>query len=371
MTDAVKAPAGGGLGKKAADVLGAELRNLMAAMGERAVRGAAGRIEGLSTRLVKSSAPVEAPVSALGGDSGESAGESAEVAEEPREAAAVAGVRDLAQGKSPVKAALSAGVAGVKAKIKQVLGKGGKKGGKKKKLKVTNIVETVDVGVPVRVAYDQWTQFADFPSFMKKVESVEQASDEKLNWKAQIFWSHRTWESTIVEQVPDEHIIWRSKGPKGSVDGTVSFHELAPDLTRILLIMEYHPQGLFERTGNIWRAQGRRARLELKHYVRHVMTRTILEQEQQQGWRGEIRDSRVVRSHEEAMEQEREPEEPEEEEEEFEEGEERDEGEAGEPERGRAESQEAPPRGRPEQRSERPGGRVRPARRAAVGGPRR
>jgi hypothetical protein len=184
-------------------------------------------------------------------------------------------------------------------------GGGGKKGGRGgKKLKLTNIVEEIDVGVPLRVAYNQWTQFQDFPKFTKRLETVEQESDEKLTWKAGIFLSHRTWQSTIVEQVPDELIVWRSKGQKGHVDGAVTFHELAPNLTRILVVLEYHPQGLFERTGNIWRAQGRRARLELKHFRRHVMTQTILDPDEVEGWRGEIRDGEVVRTHEEAMEEE-------------------------------------------------------------------
>ena len=59
---------------------------------------------------------------------------------------------------------------------------------------------------------------------------------------------------------PHERIVWRSKGAKGYVDGAVTFHELTPDLTRILVVLEYHPQGFFEKTGNLWRAQGRRAR---------------------------------------------------------------------------------------------------------------
>ncbi|WP_342338026.1 MULTISPECIES: SRPBCC family protein [unclassified Rhodococcus (in: high G+C Gram-positive bacteria)] len=175
-----------------------------------------------------------------------------------------------------------------------VTGGGGGGSGKGKKLKLTNIVETIDVGVPVQLAYNQWTQFADFPSFMKKVERVEQESDEKLEWKAQIFLSHRTWEATILEQVPDERIVWRSKGAKGFIDGAVTFHEVTPDLTRIVLILEYHPKGLFEKTGNLWRAQGRRARLELKHFARHVMTQSILHPDDVEGWRGEIRDGQVV-----------------------------------------------------------------------------
>jgi uncharacterized membrane protein len=205
--------------------------------------------------------------------------------------AALGGAKDLAQGKSPAKSIAGAGLSAVKEKVKNMFGKGGGGGGKKK---ITNIVESIDVGVPVKLAYNQWTQFTDFPSFMKKVESVEQADDDKVNFKAQVFWSHRTWESTILEQQPDDKIVWRSKGAKGYVDGAVTFHELAPNLTRVLVVLEYHPQGLFEHTGNMWRAQGRRVRLELKHYRRHVMTEAILHSDEVEGWRGRISDGEVT-----------------------------------------------------------------------------
>jgi uncharacterized membrane protein len=214
--------------------------------------------------------------------------------------AAVTGAKGLAEGKSPVRAMFGAGMAGLKEKVAGIFGKGGKGGGGKK-LKVTNIVESVDVGVPVKLAYNQWTQFSDFPRFMKKVENVDQPEEQRINWKAQVFWSHRTWEATVLEQVPDDRIVWRSKGPKGHVDGAVTFHELAPNLTRILLVLEYHPQGLFERTGNLWRAQGRRARLELKHFRRHMMTEGVLHADDIEGWRGTIHDGEVVESHEDAL----------------------------------------------------------------------
>ncbi|MGO4422677.1 SRPBCC family protein, partial [Streptomyces sp. MCAF7] len=155
-------------------------------------------------------------------------------------------------------------------------------------------------------SYNQWTQFEDFPGFMKKVEDVEQTSDEEVDWKAQIFLSHRKWHAEILDQVPDQHIVWRSRGQKGHVDGAVTFHEIAPDLTRILLVLQYHPQGFFEHTGNLWRAQGRRARLELKHYRRHVMSDVLLHPDEIQGWRGEIHDGEVVP----AKEEDREDEEP-------------------------------------------------------------
>jgi polyketide cyclase/dehydrase/lipid transport protein len=225
--------------------------------------------------------------------------------------AALTGAKDLAEGKSPVRSLLGAGTAGLKDKVSGVFGggKGKGKGGGGQKLKVTNIVEYIDVGVPLRVAYDQWTQFSKFPTFMKKVENVEQAEDEKLNWKAQVFWSHRTWEATIIDQQPDERIVWQSKGEKGHVDGAVTFHELGPSLTRIVIVLEYHPQGFFEMTGNIWRAQGRRARLELKHFQRHVTTSTLLHPDEAEGWRGVIEDGEVVKDHETAVSEEQDGEE--------------------------------------------------------------
>lgn len=177
----------------------------------------------------------------------------------------------------PVKPVVKAGLHQVTEKAKEtakeakeaVPGLGGKakaKGGKGKKLQVTNIVEQIDVGVPLSLAYDQWTRFEDFPDFMKRVEDVEQETDTELEWTAKVFLSRRKWRSEIVEQMPDKRIVWRSQAEKGYVDGAVTFHKVTPDLTRILLVLQYHPQGLFELTGNLWRAQGRRARLELKNF---------------------------------------------------------------------------------------------------------
>src|SRR5690606_20629585 len=191
---------------------------------------------------------------------------------------------------------LTGGAKGVAEKATEaVTGDGGGGDGGGDFGKVTNIVEHIDVGVPVRVAYDQWTRFTEFPGFMKKVEKVEQDSDTELKWRGQILWSHRDWKSTIIEQVPDKRIVWRSEGSKGYVDGAVTIHGLAPDLTRILVVLEYYPQGFFEKTANLWRAQGRRVRLELKHFQRHVMTQTMLHPDELQGWRGEIHDGEVTR----------------------------------------------------------------------------
>ena len=265
------------------DRLKGEVGGLAGALTNRAVTSLLGRVEGTTGRLTNY-------VDGGGG---------------PGLMAAVTGAKGLAEGKSPARSLLGAGMAGVKEKISGLFRRGGKGGGGKK-LKLTNIVESIDVGVPVTLAYNQWTQYNDFPKFTKKVESAEKNKndEQKVNWKAQVFWSHRTWEATVVEQVPDERIVWRSKGQKGHVDGAVTFHELAPNLTRVLLVLEYHPQGMFERTGNLWRAQGRRARLELKHFRRHMMTQGVLHPDDIEGWRGTIHDGEVVENHEDALERE-------------------------------------------------------------------
>ncbi|WP_083734862.1 SRPBCC family protein [Actinomadura sp. CNU-125] len=217
-----------------------------------------------------------------------------------------AGAGEIAKGKSPLRAGLSAGMTGAKEKAKDIAGSvgDGDGGGGEKEAKVVNIMEEFDVGLPLRTTYDQWTRFGDYPSFTSKVESVEQESDEKINWRAQIFLSHRSWESTIVEQIPDTRIVWKSEGEKGHVDGAVTFAELTPNLTRVLLVAEYHPDGFFEKTANLWRAQGRRLRLEFKHIKRHMMTHAVLEQGEIEGWRGEIRDGEVVKTHEDAVKEE-------------------------------------------------------------------
>ncbi|WP_433677893.1 SRPBCC family protein [Nocardia sp. CA-119907] len=231
--------------------------------------------------------------------------------------AAVTGVEKLSEGASPFRAALSGGWSKLRHSVGETFESakesltGGKGKGGGKKLKLTNIVEHIDVGVPVDLAYDQWTQFADFPKFTKKVEQVEQVADEKLSWTGKVFWSRRTWESTILEQVPFERIIWRSKGAKGYIDGAVTFHEITPGLTRILVVLEYHPQGLFEKTANLWRAAGRRCRLELKHFQRQVMIEAVLHSDDIVGWHGEIHDSEVVKDDETARREEEENEEEE------------------------------------------------------------
>ena len=252
--------------------LGEQLQGLASAMADRGVSVVTDRLEGLTNKM--------------SGSTGKA-------------------VKNMAKGDSAPKAALKAGVetvkdsglkgaSTIKDKVSDAVGgdSDGDKG--KDKMKFINIVEELDLPVPRAVAYKAWTQFEEFPSFMKKVENVEQQEDQTVEWKAQIFWFHRTWTAEIVDQVPNQRIVWRSKGEKGYVDGAVTFHELTPDLTRMLVNLEYYPQGFVERTGNLWRAQGRRARLELKFFRRYITSEVLLRQDEVEGWPGEIHDGEVT-----------------------------------------------------------------------------
>ncbi|WP_255955360.1 SRPBCC family protein [Streptomyces odontomachi] len=184
-------------------------------------------------------------------------------------------------------------------KAKEVLpgGDGSATGDQSGDTKATNIIEMIDVGVPLRTAYDHWTEFETFSGFTKGVQEAERGDDATSEWTVKVGPSTRQWKATVQEQLPDDRIVWTSEGAMGTTQGAVSFHEITPTLTRIVLVMVYYPSGVMEKTGNVWRAQGRRVRLDLKHFQRFV----TFADEEAEGWRGEIRGGEVVRTHEDAM----------------------------------------------------------------------
>ncbi|MFI6207858.1 SRPBCC family protein [Streptomyces sp. NPDC051041] len=285
---ATKNPLGDLAHSEAAERLKAEVQEYLAAQAQRALMGV-GRKLGETTVKLNDIAEGNSPgFGRLALDTG----------------------RRLAEGKGPVRSALGAGASHVKDNVLGALknlggGKGRRKGGAG--AKPTVIIEHIDVGVPLRTAYDQWTRYQDFSTFAKGVRSANRADDTTSDWQLKVFWSNRSWKATTTEQVPDDRIAWTSEGAKGTTKGVVSFHRLADNLTRVLLVVEYYPTGLFEKTGNLWRAQGRRARLDLKNFARFI----TLKGEAEDGWRGEIRDGEVVRSHEDALAEEESEEKPE------------------------------------------------------------
>jgi uncharacterized membrane protein len=163
------------------------------------------------------------------------------------------------------------------------------------------IQESIDVAVPRSLAYNQWTQMEDLPDALKAVKSVDQEDDANTSWTVKIGPSTREWKAEILEQIPDERIVWKSTGG-ADITGAVTFHELAEKLTRVQVEMEYHPSGAVEQIGNLFLAPRKRTRRALKLF-KHYME---LEAETTGSWRGEIEDGDVVTSDEEGREQEQE-----------------------------------------------------------------
>jgi carbon monoxide dehydrogenase subunit G len=111
------------------------------------------------------------------------------------------------------------------------------------------VERSIEVSVPVRTAYDQWTQFEDFPRFMSGVSSVQQLDDEHLRWVAEIAGVRREWTATILEQVPDEKVAWAAV--EGATNaGAVHFQAAGPAVTSVRLVLEYEPEGLVEKAGD-------------------------------------------------------------------------------------------------------------------------
>jgi uncharacterized membrane protein len=154
---------------------------------------------------------------------------------------------------------------------------------------MSQIIESIDVDVPVRVAYDQWTQFEEFPKFMEAVEKVEQLDDTTLQWTAEIAGVRKTWKARITEQTPDQRIAWTSiEGAKNA--GVVTFHRLDDRKTRVTLQLDVEPEGPVESVGDALGIVGRQAKEDLKRFKEFVESRGVATG----AWRGEVRQDDVT-----------------------------------------------------------------------------
>jgi uncharacterized membrane protein len=125
--------------------------------------------------------------------------------------------------------------------------------------------KSIDVQVPVRTAYDQWTQFEEFPNFMEGVESVRQIDDTHLHWVAEIAGVRREWDAEITEQHPDQRVAWRATTGTPNA-GVVTFHRIDDDKTRIMLQLDIDPEGLVEKAGDRLGFVSRRAGGDLERF---------------------------------------------------------------------------------------------------------
>ena len=144
---------------------------------------------------------------------------------------------------------------------------------------------SVDVHAPVREVYNQWTQFELFPQFMEGVEQVTQLDAKRLHWKARIGGKTQEWDADITEQLPDQRIAWHSVAGDMNA-GVVTFHRISEDTTRIMLQLEYEPQGVVENAGAALGIVDHRVKGDLERF------KELIERQGQasDGWRGTIQD---------------------------------------------------------------------------------
>jgi len=139
------------------------------------------------------------------------------------------------------------------------------------------------VDVPIEAAYGQWTQFEEFPSFMEGVEEVVQTDDTHLHWKAHIAGVTREWDAEITEQHPEERVAWTSiDGARNA--GVVTFHKIAADRTKVMLQLDFEPDGLVEKAGDALGLVEHRAKADLRRFKDLIETRGYATG----SWRGDV-----------------------------------------------------------------------------------
>jgi uncharacterized membrane protein len=147
---------------------------------------------------------------------------------------------------------------------------------------------SIEINVPVSTAYNQWTQFEELQRFMDGVEEVRQLDDTRVHWRASIAGQEEEWNATIIDQVPDQHVAWRStSGSENS--GVIRFQPLGPNQTRVTAVIDYDPEGIVENIGDKLGFVGRRVEGALEQFKTFIEGRGA----ETGAWRGEIHDGAV------------------------------------------------------------------------------
>jgi uncharacterized membrane protein len=150
---------------------------------------------------------------------------------------------------------------------------------------MSTIEQSVEVAVPVRTAYDQWTQFEEFPRFMDGVKAVEQLDDTHVRWKAKVAGRRKRWDAEIIEQVPDQRIAWRSTSGARNA-GLVTFQPAGTDRTRVTLRMDVEPDDAVERVGDAIGILDRQVHGDLQRFKEFIEERRVATG----AWRGTVQD---------------------------------------------------------------------------------
>ncbi len=148
---------------------------------------------------------------------------------------------------------------------------------------MANIEQSVEVHVPVRTAYNQWTQFEEFPQFMEGVERVRQLDDTTTEWTTKVGGREKSFQAKITEQLPDERVAWSSTDGSPNA-GVVTFHQIEDDRTRVMLQMDYEPEGVVEKAGDALGVAERRVKADLERFKEMIESRGS----ESGAWRGEV-----------------------------------------------------------------------------------
>ena len=148
----------------------------------------------------------------------------------------------------------------------------------------TTIEQSIDHDVPVRAAYDQWTRFEEFPQFMKGVEEIQQLDDRHLHWVAELGGTRHEWDAEITEQQPDERVAWRNTDGKDNA-GVVTFHKLSDTSSRVMVQIDFVPEGIKEKVGSAINAPDRQVKGDLERFKELVEAKGGPDGG---GWRGEV-----------------------------------------------------------------------------------
>ena len=148
----------------------------------------------------------------------------------------------------------------------------------------TTIEQSIDLDVPVRAAYDQWTRFEEFPRFMKGVEEIRQLDDRHLHWVAELGGTRHEWDAEITEQQPDERVAWRNTDGKDNA-GVVTFHKLSDTSSRVMVQIDFVPEGIKEKVGAAINAPDRQVKGDLERFKELVEAKGGPDEG---GWRGEV-----------------------------------------------------------------------------------
>jgi len=149
---------------------------------------------------------------------------------------------------------------------------------------VTQVIEAIDVDVPVSIAYNQWTQFESFPQFLSFVESITQIDDTHTHWKVKIAGVEREFDATISEQHADERVAWNSTGGDEDHAGVVTFHKLSDTSSRVTVQLDWEAEGFLEKVGSVFGVDDHVIKSDLKNFKKFIESRDS----PTGAWRGDV-----------------------------------------------------------------------------------